>query len=370
MKIKKLIATTIKEGKEKVIRELGEDAVILSHRTVIDPKTQNELVEIVAALDESQVKTEQFERITLPRPTPSPEKPNNDDKFLDFTAKLLEEIENLNTKVDLMNEQVRFHHLNSYPEEFKQLFNILTQNEVNYENVLNIIATIYKNYPGANAIAIKEEFTKIISHRVNFGGYLQKEAKQQIVMFVGPAGSGKSINLIKMATIAKLGLEANISIISTDTYKVSGLEQMQTYSSIAAIPFSKAEDLVELQKQISRDYDKDIIFIDTIGKSINDEDNLNYLSDIAQISEANKIYLALPSNLSARNYEKYIETYKKLDISGLIITKIDETNSIGPLFDILLNKKIPISYFSTGQNVPDDIERANSEMFVNLLMRE
>jgi flagellar biosynthesis protein FlhF len=113
-----------------------------------------------------------------------------------------------------------------------------------------------------------------------------------------------------------------------------------------------------------------MIFIDTIGKSIIDETNLTYLSEIAQISEANKVYLVLPSNLSAKNYEKYIESFKKLNISGLIITKIDETNAIGPLFDILLNKKIPISYFSTGQNVPDDIERANAEMFVNLLMRD
>jgi flagellar biosynthesis protein FlhF len=368
MKIKKLLAKTIKEGKEKVIRELGEDAVILSHRTVIDPKTQNELVEIVAAIDESQTKNEQFERITLPRP--APEKANSDDKYLDFTAKLLEEISKLNTKVDLINEQVRFHYLNSYPEEFKQLFNILVNNEVNYENVLNIISMIYKNYPGANPIAIKDEFAKIVSHRILFDGFLQKDAKQQVVMFVGPAGAGKSINLIKMASIAKLGFDANISIISTDTYKVSGLEQMQTYSSIAAIPFSKADDLVSLQKQVSRDYDKDMIFIDTIGKSIIDETNLTYLSEIAQISEANKVYLVLPSNLSAKNYEKYIESFKKLNISGLIITKIDETNAIGPLFDILLNKKIPISYFSTGQNVPDDIERANAEMFVNLLMRD
>jgi flagellar biosynthesis protein FlhF len=270
----------------------------------------------------------------------------------------------------LINEQVRFHYLNSYPEEFKQLFNILVNNEVNYENVLNIISIIYKNYPGANPIAIKDEFAKIVSHRILFDGFLQKDAKQQVVMFVGPAGAGKSINLIKMASIAKLGFDANISIISTDTYKVSGLEQMQTYSSIAAIPFSKADDLVSLQKQVSRDYDKDMIFIDTIGKSIIDETNLTYLSEIAQISEANKVYLVLPSNLSAKNYEKYIESFKKLNISGLIITKIDETNAIGPLFDILLNKKIPISYFSTGQNVPDDIERANAEMFVNLLMRD
>lgn len=367
MKIKKLIANNIKEGKQKVIEELGDDAVILSNRTIIDPKTSRELVEIVAAIDDTEQKKPSFEKITLPRTTPTTDK--GQDKFLEATTKIFDEIAEVSSKVDLINEQIKFKFLNTYPDELRYFHKHLLENEFSEETSLNIISEIYNHYPGNDRNSIEEQFVKIINRQIKFNGYLNKDIKQNIVVFVGPAGVGKTMSLVKMATIAKLAFSSDVAIISTDTYKVSGLDQMQTYASVAAIPFAKAEDLDELKNVLTHEYNRDIIFIDTIGKSANDEENIEYIKDLVKFTGANHIYLCLPANLTKKNYHQYFKKYGKVAPTGLIITKCDETSSIGQLYEALKTEDISLSYFSTGQIIPENFEKANPDYFVKLLLK-
>ena len=367
MKIKKLIANNIKEGKQKVIEELGEDAVILSNRTIIDPKTSKEVVEIVAAIDDTEQKKPSFEKITLPRTNLSTDKVQ--DKFLETTSKIFEEIAEVSNKVSLINEQIKFKFLNTYPDELRYFHKNLIDNEFSEETALNIVSEIYNHYPGNNRSAIEQEFNKIVARKIRFDGYLKKEAKQNVVIYVGPAGSGKTMSLVKMATIAKLAFNSDVAIISTDTYKVSGLEQLQTYASIAAIPFSKAEDLEELKQVLSHEYNRDIIFIDTIGKSANDDENIQYIRDLSKFTGANHIYLCLPANLTKKNYHFYFKKYSIVNPTGLIITKCDEASSFGQLYEALMIEDIPLSYCSTGQIIPENFDKANTDYFVKLLLK-
>ncbi len=367
MKIKKLIANNIKEGKQKVIDEFGDDAVILSNRTIIDPKTSKELVEIVAAVDDTEQKKPSFEKIILPRANPNLEK--GQDRFLEATNRIFDEIADLSNKVGLINEQIKFKFLNTYPDELIFFHQNLIQNEFSDDTALNVISEIYHHYPGNDRSSIEEHFKTIITRQIKFQGHLNKDAKQNIVIFIGPAGSGKTMSLVKMATIAKLAFNSDIAIISTDTYKVSGLEQLQTYASVAAIPFAKAEDLEELKSVLTHEFNRDIIFIDTIGKSINDEENLVYIKDLVRFSGANHIYLCLPANLTKNNYHLYIKKYSPISPTGLIATKCDETRSLGQLYEALKSENIPLSYFSTGQIIPENFERANPDYFVKLLLK-
>lgn len=367
MKIKKLIANNIKEGKQKVIEELGEDAVILSNRTIIDPKSSQEVVEIVAAIDDTEHKKPSFEKITLPRTNLALER--TPDKFLETTAKIFEEIAEVSSKVNLINEQIKFKFLNTYPDELRFFIKNLIDNEFSDETALNIISEIYNHYPGNERRAIEEEFSKIVARKIRFDGYLNKDLKQNIVILVGPAGSGKTMSLVKMATIAKLAFNSDVAIISTDTYKVSGLDQLQTYASVAAIPFSKAEDLEELKQVLTREYNRDLIFIDTIGKSADDFENINYIKDLAKFTGSNHIYLCLPANLTKKNYQYYFRKYSVVAPTGLIITKCDETTTIGQLYEALIIENMPLSYFSTGQMIPENFEKANPDYFVKLLLK-
>lgn len=367
MKIKKLIANNIKEGKQKVIDELGDDAVILSNRTIIDPKSSKELVEIVAAIDDTEQKKPSFEKIILPRTNPTSDK--GQDKFLEATNRIFDEIAEVSNKVSSINEQIKFKFLNTYPDELRYFHKNLIDNEFCDETALNIISEIYRHYPGNDRNLIEEHFKSIVTRKINFQGHINKDVKQNIVVFIGPAGSGKTMSLVKMATIAKLAFNSNVSIVSTDTYKVSGLDQLQTYASVAAIPFSKAEDFEELKSVLTHEYNRDIIFIDTIGKSINDEENIIYNRDLVKFTNANHIYLCLPANLTKKNYHLYIKKYSTINPTGIIATKCDETHAIGQLYEALQSENIPLSYFSTGQMIPENFERANPDYLVKLLLK-
>lgn len=366
MKIKKLIANNIKEGKQKVLEELGDDAVILSNRTIIDPKTSQEMVEIVAAIDDTERNKPPIEKIILPKPTAIHDK--NADKYLETTQQIFDEISHLSDKISIIHEQIKFKFLHTYPDELIYFHRTLINNEFTEDSAFAIISEIYQHYPGNDRQLIEQHFKEIIAREIKFDNYLNKSAKQNIIVFVGPAGSGKSMSLMKMATIARLALESNVAIVSTDTYKISGLEQMQTFASIAAIPFAKAKDLEELKSVLSHEINRDMIFIDTIGKSAVDEENLDYIADLIKFVGANHIYLCLPANLSRKNFHFYLKKYQKLNPTGLIITKIDEAYTFGQIYESLKKENIPIAYFSTGQAVPEDFEKAIVDYFVKLLL--
>jgi flagellar biosynthesis protein FlhF len=369
MKIKKIIAKDLKEGKQKVTLELGDDAVILSNRTIIDPKTNQEYYEIVAALDENPIsKKNPLEKIVLPET--QHHKSNNEDKMLDITSKIYDEINSLNNKLNNIYEDIRYTYLGVYPDEFKKFHNSLIENEISQEEAIRILSEIYKTYPGADIQAMKDEFKKVLSSQISFDKNIQKTKKQQIVILLGPTGSGKSLTLVKLAILSKLVLESSVLILSADSYKVSGIEQMQTYSSIADIPFYPIYDINDLKNILTKEYDRDIIFIDTIGKNQNDESNLKFSQDIITFCNATLIYLVLPANLTKKNYLGYYEHYKALKPDALILTKIDETKSIGQFYEAVKEIDLPIAYFANGQKAPENIEQASYNYFIELFFKK
>jgi flagellar biosynthesis protein FlhF len=368
MKIKKIIAKDLKEGKQKVNLELGEDAVILSSRTIVNPSTNEQLVEIVAAIDEALVhKKNPLEKITLTEK--QHEKENVEEKYLEVAGQIFNEIGLLSDKMSKFYENIQFNYLETYPDEFKQFHQYLIESEISNESAISIISKIYKTYPGADINALKIEFNKHLGEVINFGKTIKKEKKQQIIVFTGPSGMGKTLTLVKLAVLSKLILNCKVSILSSDSYKVSGIEQMQTYSSIAGVPFFPLYEISDLKTILAKEYDDDIIFIDTIGKSPNDVENMQFTKDIIQYSNATLVYLVLAANLSQKNYEDLIEQYKQLNIDALIISKIDESKTIGQLYEVLAKSKFTLAYFTNGQKVPENIEPGSSEYFSDMFFK-
>lgn len=366
MKIKKIIARDLKEGKLKVNLELGEDAVILSNRTIVDPRTNEQLVEIVAAIDEAPIhKKNPLEKITLSEK----QKDNVEEKYLEVASKIFDEIGLLSNKMSKFYENIQFNYLDTYPDEFKKFHNYLIESEISNESAISIISKIYHTYPGADINALKIEFKKHLDEAIQFGKTIKKEKKQQIIVLTGPSGMGKTLTLVKLAVLAKLILNCKVAILSADSYKVSGIEQMQTYSSIAGIPFFPIYELADLKTILAKEYDEDIIFIDTIGKSPEDEENMQFTKDIIQFSNASTVYLVLAANLTQKNFEDYIKHYKELNIDALIISKIDESKTIGQLYEVLAKTKFTLAYFTNGQKVPESIEPGNSEYFSEMFFK-
>jgi|GEM_PF-879524 len=216
---------------------------------------------------------------------------------------------------------------------------------------------------------LKNEIKHLIIEDITFAKNLETSDKQQRLIFVGPSGSGKTSALIKLAIITKLIYNAKILIIAADSYKVGGLEQLQTLSSIANLPFKSAMSNTELQRVLLDAKDYDFVFIDTSGRSPKDESYLKEIKDFINISQPTNTFLVQNSTINLKTFKKVLKDFNIFKSTNLILTKIDETESIGSILSILKESNLPLNYITNGQQIPDDIEPATKELILDLIFR-
>lgn len=224
---------------------------------------------------------------------------------------------------------------------------------------------------------LKREIIEQFKDSLSFGNLIQQtnqqanqqSKKQQRIIFVGPSGSGKTSALIKLAIVTKLMYNSKILIISADSYKVGGIEQLQTLSSIAAITFKSAFTNVELQKILIEAKDYEFVFIDTAGKSPKDDLYLKEISDFIKVAIPTTTYLVQNATVNIKTFNKVLENFKIFNPTSIILSKIDETESIGSIISAIKDKNYRLSYVTNGQQIPDDIEPANLNIILSKIFK-
>ncbi len=362
MRIKKFSASSMKEGKSLVIKELGDDAIILSSRTTKNPTTGADIVEIVAALDDAPRKVENLPALLPQKKEAKPaEEPSSSNSLL------FDEIASMKNMLQSISKSIKYKYSHTLSPVFSKLYEKLLSSEIDNELALEIIAKV-------SAININVEYStaveyakEILSERISISEPIKESDKQKIIMFIGTTGTGKTSSLVKIAVVNKLLFRSNILILSADTYKVGGAEQLQTLASLVGIPFQSIYSPSEVSSIINYEKAKDYIFIDTTGKSHNDNDYLEELKELYDIAKPDITYLVLSATTSQRTTEQIIDKFSFIDFSSVILSKIDEAGSIGGLLSVLIDKRVPISYISTGQKIPEDIEPSAKKKLMEFL---
>jgi flagellar biosynthesis protein FlhF len=192
--------------------------------------------------------------------------------------------------------------------------------------------------------------------------------KPTVAIFVGPTGVGKTTTLAKIAANYLLNQKKTVGMITADTYRIAAVEQLKTYAEILGIPVSVVYTPSDIQEAVSQHSDKDIVLIDTAGRSHTNKAQFEELKSLIAASGADEIYLVLSATTSLKNCREILRSYEFLNSYKLIFTKIDEA----PVQGIILNVKFltgkSLSYITTGQSVPDDIETANIEKITKCLI--
>lgn len=183
----------------------------------------------------------------------------------------------------------------------------------------------------------------------------------------GPTGSGKTMALVKLSIIMNL-LGKKVLVISADTYKVGGAEQLSTYASIAGIPFKTAYNIKDLKKYLNEENDYDFVFIDTKGVSYRNNKHIFEISDQIKAVNPDRNFLVIPANISKGSLDQFLDETESIKFTDIILTKLDEAAKIGGVISGLAERELAITYLSYGQNVPDDISPANSEKLGNIAL--
>lgn len=197
-----------------------------------------------------------------------------------------------------------------------------------------------------------------------------KTKKTKYVFFVGPTGVGKTTTIAKIASTLKLTKNTKVALITSDTYRIAAVEQLRTYANILGIPLQvvySPEDMEHAMEEL-REYD--LVFVDTAGRSHNNAQQREDIQKLLEtVEEANReVFLVLSATTKYKDLVKISQTYAEITKYNLIFTKLDETDTIGNIYNIHMLTGAPLSYTTCGQNVPDDIGKIDAQNIAKQLL--
>ena len=257
----------------------------------------------------------------------------------------------------------------SIPPEFASIYKLAKQSGMKEEHLEAIMQTTLENLPvsmKSNPTAVKRYFYSLLRNMLPCRKELN-DKKQRIMMLVGPTGVGKTTTLAKLAARFAYGNEKRYKtgIITLDTYRIGAVEQLFQYAKMMKLPILDVIEVEDFQNAIKQLSYCDVILIDTTGNSQYDKEKLERLDKFLKHSGAKiDVNLVLSAGSKVEDLIEIYNGFSFLEIDTLIITKFDETKIFGNVFSLIYETNTPVSYFSVGQEVPDDLVEAKSKFLV------
>ncbi|HEY6990917.1 MAG TPA: hypothetical protein VH369_21150 [Bryobacteraceae bacterium] len=184
------------------------------------------------------------------------------------------------------------------------------------------------------------------------------------VLFAGPAGAGKTSSLIKLAIRCSLEAQLPVQILSLDTLRVGGWEQLAAYARIAGLPFEVVHHPALLGKTLD-EYGKRLILMDSPGFSPAE------LDDMPELPRGVEVHLTLPATATARSAGRMLERFAVWRPTKLLFTHLDEMETPGALLETAMRSGLPVSFLADGRQIPEDIREASkAELLAPLRARD
>lgn len=257
------------------------------------------------------------------------------------------------------------------PPEFAHIYKKAKQSGMIEEHLEAIMMATLKQMPSsmrANQSTIERYFNEFLRRmlpcRVD-----ENIKEQKVMMLVGPTGVGKTTTLAKLAYRYAKVKKLRTGIITLDTYRLGAVEQLRQYAGMMGIPMHDVLEAGDFDRALRGLSTCDVILVDTIGSSQYDYKKLEKIYNLTNATNANlDINLVLNAG---HKYEDLLETYKAfsfLNLDTMIITKFDETKLFGNVFSLICETNKPVSFFSVGQEVPNDLMEADSKFLVDCIL--
>lgn len=325
MRIKKISAPNLSEGKILIKRELGEEAVILSTRNVKDKETGNTQIEIVAAIDE----------------------PAQQAKSNNSTVNIKQNVvdETLTNLVKSANLPL----LKYLPRELRDNYSFLKKIGFNELFISNLFEELSEK---SNTKLSNDDLLNYLISKIKIENLFEKKLARKIYGFVGPSGVGKTTSLLKFAMTHKILHSSRIMIIGSDNYNFGAIELLSSYCKALELEFTKSNTKEELEGLISKYKNYDLILIDF------DSHSKIYNSQIENI-------LVLPINANIGFLNNQLAKYSN---SYVAFTGLDEKFDIQTIISLIIDKNLKLCFYTNGTKIPDDIELLNSSSLKKMVV--
>lgn len=212
-------------------------------------------------------------------------------------------------------------------------------------------------------------FPEWLATRVKTAGSTPAESLGgRMVMFVGPTGVGKTTTIAKLAAISALWERRKVLLLTADTYRIAAVEQLRTYAKILGVPMEVIFEPETVSEAIGKHPEADLVLLDTAGRSQKDTKRIEELASLYRVFRPDAVHLLIAANMKYRDMLDVVRKIGVVPITNLLFTKIDETSTYGALLDVVEDFERPVSFLTTGQNVPNDIEVATGARLVEILL--
>jgi len=387
MRIKKYEVFDMKEAMKLIKEELGPDAMILSSRKVVKNNNfglfSRPIIEVTAAVEnDDRVKNKKTVGKNF-----DPAKENHDKsdttKDLDRIAELINtlglnrfdslisDITDIKKQMMEMKSSLKENIMVDLSGPIRDFYNIMVKNGVDDVIVYKFLKKIEKRTShGLTPNQIKNLITQLMSELVPVEKDYFSSINSKVLALVGPTGVGKTTTIAKIAANLSLKLKKSVALITVDNFRIGAVEQLRTYAEIVDIPLRVASTPAELEHIIYECRDYEYIFVDSMGRSQFDDDQIGDLMKFLEVSPLIKVALVLSMSSNHSEMMDTYDRYAKLLPEYLIFTKLDETRYFGPLVNLPIKKKTPLMLLSKGQNVPDDMELPDGKKIAGMILNE
>lgn len=392
MKVKKYVVSTMAEALTQIKAELGSNAVILSTRQLKPSGLLSKLgrhasLEVTAAVDASGGYKERgndstnsmppaskiLERIAGEHLSPMRE---GIEKIQEQIGAIAENVEGTTAVYDLLKQVKQMMEGVTVKSEqnkaaasnvVEEMAERLLWHRVDHKLVVTLVdELLLKKVEMDDFYAVRDIMAQLLMAKLPDTAPVKIGSSEALITaIIGPTGAGKTTTLVKLASELALNKKLSIAFINLDQFRVGAKEQLSRYAQILGCPSVSVTSRDELEAAIKSFADKRAILIDTTGRSFNDRKHLSELAALLDTKYPIVKQLVMPAQVQDPEADEILRRYSTVGFDKIIISKLDEAVSFGTLINATYRTKKPLSYFTIGQQVPDDIELATKERVVD-----
>lgn len=217
--------------------------------------------------------------------------------------------------------------------------------------------------------ALQAALAKCLAQDIRVSGpVLSGQGDRTIAMMIGTNGAGKTAAITKLAAHYQLEEKKSVAIVSLDTYRLASVEQLRMYADVLGIPCESALSAKQAAAYVHKHAEADLILIDTAGFGEQDLALVHTLHQLLKTEPEVQTHVVVSASTREQDLQRQISQIHALPLLRLLFTKLDETDSFGALYELSHQSGIPLSYWSAGQRVPDDLEIATAQRLAEFLL--
>jgi len=372
MKIKSYFANTVEEAMGAARQELGADAMLVNSRKTSPDNRYLGAYEVVFVTDMPAEGTDQpHEDAPALRPAPG-------ERLAQQMAELRKELEGMRRTIS--RAALAPPAWREATQDCADAYATLTASELSADLAREIVQGAESRLAQLSASKLRsvrrvagENFrmalVEELESRVTVEPLLGRgESRPRIVSLVGPPGCGKTTALVKLAVSYGLAARRPVLLLSIDTYRVAAAEQLRSYAAILGVGFHVAETVTALAQAIEENHGKELILVDTPGLGL--AETADHSSLARFLSSRNDIdtHMVVSSSMKSADLSRVVDGFELFHPRRLIFTKLDETGSFGPILNEAVRTGKPLSFFTTGQRIPEDLEAATKNRLAELIL--